>query len=268
MVKERHEDSERFAPPPGASAPPSHSPVDSPTVKGLFFMLIAGILIIVGQFVCPILTIIGYVLALIGFFKIFTDRNSYPEPHPTNMKQSLFLYIFGIIIIIVGVIIGIWALFGLAFSAISGEVTISELFDSFATYFIISAIVVLFGSIVFIFGRYKLLIELVPPDKKGILKFALILALILIIVGLVILPYFYNEIRGSFKDNDEVIDRDNLDKLQKQLQKFQQKTIGITLVSAVLGIVSEVLFLLCFYFAYDYQKHNPKTRLGTKNPPL
>ena len=88
---------------PGYQYPPG----ETPTVKGLFFMLIAGLLIIVGSFVCFVISIIGYILAIIGFFKIHGDRHAYPEPHPTNMTQSLIFYILGIAIAIIGGVIAL-----------------------------------------------------------------------------------------------------------------------------------------------------------------
>lgn len=256
-----------YAPPPGGMPPPTHPPTESPTVKGLLFMLIAGILIIIGQFVCAILTIIGYILAIIGFFKIYGDRYSYPEPHPTNMKYSLIFYILGVIIIIIGIIIIIFATVGLVFSAIGGGLTISEFFERFLLYMVISIIIISIGSLFIIFGRYKLLVELMAPNHKGILKFALILAVILIFIGLIIAPFLFIELKGAFEGEDEELDEDNTEILQKKLQEFQAEIFGLSMMSTILGLISEILFIICFYLAYDYQKTNPQAQRGAIQPP-
>ena len=156
---------------------------------------------------------------------------------------------------------------GLVFTAMGGSLTISEFYDTFLFYLVISMMIILFGSLIFIFGRYKLLIELMPPDQKGILRFAMTLAVVLIIIGFILIPYYYNDLKGTYEDEDEEIDEENVDKLQATLQDFQAETIGLTIIYLILGMVTEVLFIICFYLAYDYQKTNPKARRGMTPPP-
>ena len=102
-------------------------PSKQETTTGLAYMLIAGILIIIGQFICFIISIIGSILALVGFIRIYMDRYSYPDPHRTNMKISLIFYILGIILSIIGIIALFSATFSWAYSIMEKNVSASEL---------------------------------------------------------------------------------------------------------------------------------------------
>ncbi len=247
-------------PPPGYGYPPPgyHIP-DSPTVSGLFYMLIAGILILVGALVCGVISFIGYILAIIGFYKIYTDRNSYDEPHPSNMKLSLVLYILGIILVIVGAILIVIATFSLVFSMIEGNLT--SAFNSFLLYIVIGALIATIGEILWVFGRYKLLVKLMPVDRIGFLQAAVVIVIIVSIIGLIVVPILFSGLQGAFKGLD-VEDEESTEELQRNINKFSEKTSGISWLNAGLGIISQILFILCFYFAYDYQKKNPQLRKG------
>jgi uncharacterized BrkB/YihY/UPF0761 family membrane protein len=259
-TKRYFEDDER--PPPRAKyVPPTrYSREDSPTVKGLLYMLIAGVLVLIGGFVCGVISIIGYILALVGFFKIYSDKEAFPEPHPNNMRQSLIFYILGIIVIIIGIVVVVISAFILVM-AVGEDTSISEAFDVFIFYLLIGIIISLIGGILWVFGRYKLLYSLMPEDKKSLLNIAMVIVILSMILGMIVLSILFNNMKGAFEDVDEE-EKLTEKNLQKYLTKFQTEAISFTLLSGVLSIISEILFIICFYFAYDYQKQNPQLRTG------
>lgn len=258
------DDRERPYPPEPRYMPP-HPPgmpmEDSPTVKGLFYMLIAGILILIGSFVCGIISIIGYILALVGFFKIYSDRHMYPEPHPSNMSTSLIFYLLGIIIVIIGIVFIVASAFILAASLVNNK-DLSGAFDSFLLYIVIGTAIILIGGLFWVFGRYKLLSSLMPEDKISFLNIAMVIVIVSMVIGLITIPILFSSLEGTFedidKDEEELTDKD----INKYTAEIQAKTIGFTLINGALSIISEILFIICFYFAYDHQKRNPQLRTG------
>lgn len=264
-----------YPPPPRYQGPIPHPPGmvgDSPTVKGLFYMLIAGVIIIIGDFlgafnICGLISFIGYIIALVGFWKIYSDRGSYPEPHTTNMKHSLIFYVLGIILVIIGIVMIVVGALTFTFQAIEQGADSSD-FESFLFNTIIAGVIVSIGSLLWVFGRYKLLVGLMPENKIGFLKAAVILVIIVMIIGIIGLGIVYSGLKGEFKDfkiepSEGDISEDSLDNLTAALADFEKKTWGIDIINLALSIISQILFLLCFYFAYDYQKNNPQLRKGS-----
>jgi heme/copper-type cytochrome/quinol oxidase subunit 2 len=221
-------------------------------------MFLAGILIIVGQLVCSLISLVGLVIGMMGFLKIYADRRSYPEPHPTNMKYSLIFYIFGIIITIIGVIAMVAATFSWGLAFVEGA-TAEEAFDLFLTYMLFAIIIVLAGELCMIFARYKLLVELMPPNLKGFLKGVMVLLVVMSIVGMASIFYLYSGLIGTYGEalggvSSGSSGEAEMAALESDIVKFQEEAAAITLVNAVLGIITHVLFILCFYFAWSYQR--------------
>ncbi len=228
------------------------------TVRGLFLMFIAGILIIVGQLVCSLIALLGLVIGLMGFLKIYSDRRAYPEPHPTNMKYSLIFYILGIILMIVGVIAMVAATFSWGMAFVEGA-TVEEAFDLFLRYMLIAIVIVLGGELCMIFARYKLLIELMPPHLKGFLKGVMVLLVVMSIVGLVSIFYIYSGLIGTYGDAIGGVSSGSTGEaemvaLESDIVRFQEEAAAIALVNTILGLITHTLFVMCFYFAWSYQK--------------
>ena len=230
------------------------------TVTGLLYMLIAGILFIVGLLVCSLISIIGWVFAIIGFFKIYKDRYSFPQPHRKNMTISLIFYILGIVISIIGVILTIYATFSWITSIFQQGLTRSEAFDAYLKNLITAIILVLIGSLFTIFARYKLLIELMPLHLKGFLKIVTFFTIIVIFFGFAVLFILFDGLIGTYKETLEITsgDEDELflqvDTTEQDFAEFQEKAYAMSLTNTILSLTSQILFLLCFYFAWSYQK--------------
>jgi hypothetical protein len=242
---------------------------DSPTTKGLFYMFIAGLLLLVGSFVCGILGIIGLILAMIGFFKIYNDRDSYSEPHPTDTKKSLYFYLVGFIFIIIATIIILASAVSLIELILGAEDT-SEAFDSFLLLLVLGSIFGTVGEIFRLVGRYKLLIGLFPPKKINLLKNAVIFAVVISIISLVLIPIFFDDLRGSFdpSDSEESSSDEFIPNYQydEEVREFQQKTLPINIISSGFGFIIQLLFIYCFFIAYDHQKKNPQFRKNIQPP--
>jgi MFS family permease len=210
--------------------------LESPTSKGLFIMFLSGIFILIGFVGFPPLAVIGWIISGVGFFMVFGDRYAYPEPHPTNMKFSLFFYISGIIMLIVGGIsLFIGALSGFPFDFYYEESTpIGSIF-----FIIVTISITILGSVFMFLGRYKLLVELLPPDKKGLLRFAMIFVLVSIVL---VLLFFYMIVRSRL-----------------EFIVALMPLLGIVLLAAI----NHILFLYLFYSAHDHQKRNPQLRMSS-----
>jgi hypothetical protein len=222
-------------------------------------MFIAGILIIVGQLVCSLIALIGLVIGLMGFLKIYADRRAYNEPHPTNMKYSLGFYILGIILMIVGVIAMVAATYSWGLALAVEGATVAEAFDLFLRYMLIAIVIVLGGELCMIFARYKLLIELMPPHLKGFLKGAMVLLVVMTIVGLVSVFHLYTGLIGTYGEAIGGVSSGSTGEaemvaLESDVVKFQEEAAAITLVNTILGLITHTLFVMCFYFAWSYQK--------------
>lgn len=232
----------------------------NPTAQGLLLMLVAGIIILLATLssVCAVLAIVGYIFALMGFLKIYRDRFSYPEPHPSNMRMSFLLYLIGLLITIAC----IFAIAAMAFWMVGAIMTggsISDAFDKFITNMFAIIAVMIIGSLCIIIARYKLLVGLMPPNRKGLLKMTMVVLVIVTLIGMVSGYILFNSLIGSVKDSSE--STDNTAAL-KNLTEFQTKSSILSLINEAVSVLSELLFVLCFYFAYDYQKNNPQLRTG------
>ena len=157
---------------------------------------------------------------------------------------------------------------GMIFTAIGGEGSVSDAFDSFLLNVVIASIISVIGSLLILFGRYKLLIGLMPGDKVGFLKAVVAIVVIISLIGIISFPIIFNDLKGAFKDiESESTGEDDAKLIEDNLGKFEEKTWVITTINSVLSLIEQVLFLLCFYFAYEYQKRNPQLRKGYQPPP-
>jgi hypothetical protein len=87
-----------------------------------------------------------------------------------------------------------------------------------------------------------------------------------------LVPIFFNDLRDSFESADteedgiEGINRNY--QYEKEIAEFQEKTLPITIVSGGIGFLIQILFIICFYIAYDHQKMNPQLRKDIQPPPI
>jgi hypothetical protein len=237
---------------------------ESPTAKGLFLMIIALILTIIGTLfsVCGILTIIGLVIAAIGFLKIYNDRFSYPEPHFSNVEISLKFYIIGWIILFIVAFYIVGEAFSFATKMIDYSTSASDAFDSLLLHSLYASIIGFVGTIFIVLARYKLLIELIPPNLKNFLYFTVIITIVISIVIIAVNFAMYDQLTGSFEEKEDEIfgDEENLDrnerlkKNQELLEEFQTDLQGYQWLTGGLTSLTYLLFILCFYFAYNHQK--------------
>jgi len=217
---------------------PAYGPVDSPTVKGLWYMLIGGLIILVGTLVsdvCAAIALIGYILAIIGFWKIYQDRQSYPEPHQSNMSVSLIFYVLGFIFLIIGVIIIASAIFNWANQMANGSGSAEEAWEGFISSTMAGIILFGIGGFLWLIARYKLLIELIPLDKKALLNGAVILALLLSVVGLALSFQVTSDMKNLADGMDELQDSDDeqavLDEYVVRLEEFERENRGLNYTS-------------------------------------
>lgn len=214
---------------------------EPPTITGLLIIFIAEILIIVGYFSDDFLLryfyywaslttlgIIGIVLAFIGFMHIYRDRSSYPEPHPNNMRQALLFYIFGIIFSFFPFVLVLILLVSLN-GADNGVLR--------AIFYSVS-ILSLIGPLLWFFGGYKVLSDLIPFSKKILMKIALWIFVIAIALSFVQFIIIFSP-----------------------LHYFPHLIASLT---RNLYILSHIFFTICFFFAYDFQKNNPQLRRSSR----
>ena len=141
------------------------------------------------------------------------------------MKLSLILYIAGVICYILGIIIIVIGTVGFVFAALSGN--ISDAFESFLLNIVISVIIMMVGELLMIFGRYKLLIELMPADRRGLLKAAVIISILILISGILIVPFLFTEISGAFKDVDEEIEEEDIQRYATDVAVTSKISYGL-----------------------------------------
>ena len=199
----------------------------SPTIKGLFIMLIASILIIVGIITIPMLALIGWVISGVGYLIIYNDRIYYSKVHQENMRYSLMLYLVGIPVFIIGVVSLIF------YFLITMDSESSTNNFIYPTIFFIIIFLMILGSALMFMGRYKLLVGLIPPEKNYLLRFAVLFAFLVILIIIILVTL--------------AINTNNFILILIFLFAF------FTLI-----ILSSLLFLYCFYIAYDFQKRTPQ----------
>ena len=79
----------------------------------------------------------------------------------------------------------------------------------------------------------------------------------------------FTGLQDAFEDVETDTDGD-VESLESNLADFESETWLLSTMSSLMGLIAEVLFLICFYFAYDYQKNNPRlpqTQPGPPGPP-
>lgn len=243
---------------------------ESPTVRGLLLMLVAGFLFFIGTLIpfCGLLVIVGMVIAVWGFMKIYNDRSSYDEPHPSNTELAMKFYIIGWIIVIAVVIFIIAEAFSFAQKVIDEEASISEAFGTLLLNALYASVVGFVGTLFIVLARFKLLIGLMPPNRRNILYLAVILVVIISIIVIAVNFAIYDQNTDSFKEKEEEIfgDDENLsrterhEKNQELLGEFEAEMQGLQWLANGLSAFTYLLFILCFYLAYDYQKQNPQLR--------
>ncbi len=204
------------------------------TTKGLFFMLIGGIIAILAIFVLTFLVVVGWIISAVGFLLVYGDRYSYQEKHQTNMKHSMLSYIIGLSIFLSGCL-GLLLLFlyGFPFNIITG-ISESKSGNFILLFFII--LVIFFGASLRFYGRYELLSELIPPHKKGTLRFAFLFVFIAIALILILL---YTAFR---------------------IQEIYFILFYVLIIGSLV-VLTHLLFIYCFYLAYEHQRRNPQLRV-------
>lgn len=262
-----------YIPPPGQpyGAPPPYSGGETPTVTGLKYMLIAAGLIIFGTLVpvCGLLAFIGWILAIVGFFKIYKDRDRYPEPHPSNMSQSLALYMLGAIIIILSVVIIVIGTISMVFSFMDSSASAGDMFSTLLDYVIYGGIMGAVGSFFMIIARYKLLVALMPPDKitllQGVTAFTVVVTIVGLIMLFVLMPAMRDMVDDLAKEYETADDTDeeiSAEEIQKRVTAFEEETQTLTWVNTGVSVAAQGLIAICFYLAYDFQKSKPPAAFG------
>jgi hypothetical protein len=210
---------------------------ETPTSSGLMIMLIAGIILIISLFTTDFLDyeffmsshnlsflgFIGLIIAFIGVLKIYNDRQSHPEPHPYNMRYAFRLYFLVIILYIYLIIMN----FPFVYLFINDFSPYTYAFIFFSSY-ALSIIVLLLWLI----GKYKVLAYLIPGYRKIFLKIAIIFFIISIIFSIIQFISIYGL---GFNYHVFLI--------------FKE-------LSRDFFVVSHILFIICFFFAYDHQKRS------------
>lgn len=207
--------------------------IETPTTHGLLFMLIGAFFLHIGSLFYNAIPVLGLIFLIYGYWKIFNDRNSYSEPHPTNMKLSIYFISLGIILTIIGLIIQ-----GILFRILIDIIYFSS--DIFS----MSTIILRYGGAIFIMiGYFMILIELTPPDKKRFLFGTTIFSILIITNSLLIVTIFV-------------------------ITHFSEIFLLIEIFRSLI-LLSNILFVICFYFAYDFQKRYPQlNQVGPSYPPI
>jgi hypothetical protein len=81
--------------------PDSFSQPDVATVKGIMFMMIGSLILILTpilQAVCELFSIIGLFLLIMGFFMVYQDRKNQSREHEIYMKYALFFFIAWLVV--------------------------------------------------------------------------------------------------------------------------------------------------------------------------
>lgn len=236
-----------------------YSKTESGTVTGLMFMLIAGILFIVGSFVCVLITFLGWYFAISGFFRIYWDRYQHREPHQTNMNLALIFYLIGIALAILGAVAFVIAAFSWGLGTVDTGSTAAEAFDNYLTNLMIATGIVVAGELCLIFARYKLLIELMQPNFKKFLRGVVALMLVVAVVAFALVIFLFSTLIGTYERSFELAITNQttgteMQVVEEDFEEFQEETAGIASLNLALAMISQIMFLMCFYFAWTYQK--------------
>lgn len=213
--------------------------IESRTVTGLLLMLIAGILMIISLFRnfslysfsglrsnSIIIGLAGPILAFIGFLQIYKDRRSYPEPHPTSMKRALILYIIGI---------GFYFSYFIILSLFMFSIHDQSFLDTLRILYYLSLILMTIGPSFLIVGNYIVLSSLIPRSRMIFIR----LAIIVFLISIFLIVF----------------------QLTMLLTHSYDPYYMISGISREVAILVHILFVICFFFAYDHQKRNPQLRI-------
>jgi hypothetical protein len=230
-------------------------------------MLIGGIILVFGNLlasVCGIIALIGAIIAFIGFYKIYTDKEYFPEPHPSNMKLSLGLYILGFILVFIGIIFIVASAFGMAGELLSTSPDYEAAWDGFISDTLAGMVFAAIGSFFWFIARYKLLVELIPFERKSLLNAAIVVSIALMFIGMIISVQMINNMRDDMDGMNEYAsfaeEEDELDEFTARMEESSSENTGLQWGSRGLSLIGEILFLLCIYYTWDHHKKNPQLR--------
>jgi hypothetical protein len=239
---------------------------DSPTVKGINYIIIGSIIVPIGPMlvdICSSISLIGYLIAFVGIWKIYRDKLHFPDPHSSNMKTSLFVYFLGIINLIIGFGIIIAATQSRNVHLTSDGYLIEELWNIFITNKIVSGLYLAIGGSLWLIASYILLFRLISPENKSIFFGVLILAIFLTAYGTVLNSRVADDMRGIMDNMDDFEDSDHKtiqDEMIVRRKAFDSENKEIRWKSNGMIIIGQLIFLPFLINAWEYQNNNPQLR--------
>ncbi len=191
-----------------------------------------------GALVSGILGFFGSIVLLIGWIFMLMGRKEFGEEHAKFVMYSLILFIVGIIIVIVGVSISVFA--GLAESMDNMDtvstIDYAELARGMGRGAIFSGI----GGIVVTVGAILLVYALENDFGKRILILALIVSIVISIISVIYLYSAFEELADRLEDTPP----------EDQEDEFYEG-MGETDMIQGLGIISSLVLLIGYFIPYD-----------------
>jgi len=234
-------------------------PPEIGTARGILFMMFGSIIIMINVLLppeCQVIGIIGIFLLIMGFYLVFKDRKNYSNEHIMNIKFAAILVtlwiIINIILLIYRTIIDFNFFDKLGDFDDDDIIPKSIIINYLKELRIIAFISPLVVGLSAIF-RYLSIKNLIQPNLKKVL---VIIVIISILSGFLIMY-------SSFDNSQRYIDNlGNITKGELESGDANNSTeISYNYIllygASFLVITAEAIFILCFYWTYNYLRTKP-----------
>jgi hypothetical protein len=185
-----------------------------------------------------LLSLVGIILALVGFWTIYKGRAEYGSVHNTNVDRAVILFVAGIIVYSADFIVGMFVGFSSALGGISNPENVTLAGPIIQA---VSAITSILLAAIIAFILYYLIKAFVPSDKHNVVVLAMglyVAASLVSLVGTLALspPTDYYAHPGSIS--------------------FDPLWIVPSVIGGLLGFIALILFLILYRNVIGLMKTN------------